>query len=256
MRIAVCCKGVPVDPLIDSVCITNGDIQFKNVDFYINEIDAYSLEAAVSLKNLYKAETFALCLGPLRTQEVLYYALAKGIDQAIRIDGEVCRPELIASALKPVLKELNPQLILVGAQSEDWMGGEVGIFLSQSLNMAPAYAVIEICELKDSHVRIKKEVGGGRKAEAILKLPAVLCVQSGIQPLRYLSSIKRQKARNIPIKVWGKFDLEDAKKQVFAMAAYEVQGVIPPVKDRHAVMIEGDRSQKSEKLLEIITKAI
>jgi electron transfer flavoprotein beta subunit len=254
MRIAVCCKGVPVDPLIDSVSITNGDIQFKSVDFYINEIDAYALEAALSLKSSHKAETVALCLGPLRTQEVLYYALAKGIDQAIRIDGDVCRPELVTGALKPVLKELNPQLILVGAQSEDWMGGEVGIFLAQSLNMAHAYAVIEICDLKDSHVRIKKEVGGGKKAEAVLKLPAVLCVQSGIQPLRYLSSTKRQKARNLPVKVAGKCNLEDAKKQASAMAAYEVQGVVPPVKDRHAVMIEGDRLEKSAKVLEIITK--
>ena len=139
-----------------------------------------------------------MTVGPLRAQEVLYVALAKGIDQVIRIDGETSLPEIIASGLIPALKDLAPQLILVGVQSEDWMGGEVGIYLSQALHTSLAYAVMEICELTETHVRVKKEIGGGRKAEVRLKLPAVLCVQTGIQPLRYLSAMKRQKVRSNP----------------------------------------------------------
>lgn len=123
MRVAICCKGVPVDIPLESVHIVNGDIHSKDTDFYINEMDAYALEAALSLKNLYAAETIALTVGPLRSQEVLYIALAKGIDQVQRIDGETSRPELIASGLIPALKQINPQLILTGVQSEDWMGG-------------------------------------------------------------------------------------------------------------------------------------
>ena len=142
----------------------------RDTELYINEFDAYALEAAITLKNSYGAETVALTLGPLRAQEVLYIALAKGIDRVLRIDGETNLPELIASGLIPALREIDPQLILVGVQSEDWMGGEVGIYLSQALDMGLAYAVIEICELNDTHVRIKKEIGGGRKAEVRLKI--------------------------------------------------------------------------------------
>lgn len=159
MRVAICCKGVPAEAVLESVHIAEGDILYKDIEFYINEVDHYALEAAVALKNSYKAETVALTVGPLRAQEVLYIALAKGIDKVLRIDGETSRPELIVSSLVPVLKELAPQLILAGVQSEDWMGGEVGICLAQALDLGVAFAVVEICELTDTHVRVKKEIG-------------------------------------------------------------------------------------------------
>lgn len=256
MRVAVCCKGVPVDLMLEYVKIVNGDVRFENADIYINEFDAYALEAALFLEKTYKTETVALTLGPLRAQEVLYTAIAKGINKVLRIDGETCRPELIAGGLIPALKEIDPQLILVGVQSEDWMGGEVGIYLGQALNMGIAYAVIEICELNDTHVRVKKEIGGGRSAEVNLKLPAVLCVQSGIQPLRYLSMIKRKKARDNPIKLWGKLDLENARQMVSGMMSYEFKEASLPSKEGHAEMITGDRLEKASKLLEIMGKAI
>ncbi|MDI7261809.1 MAG: hypothetical protein QME90_18085 [Thermodesulfobacteriota bacterium] len=252
MRVAVCCKGVPVDTMLESVQIMNGDIQYKDTEFYINEVDAYALEAAVALKAAYKAETMALTVGPLRTQEVLYIAIAKGIDQVVRIDGETSLPELIASGLVPPLKELAPQLILVGAQSEDWMGGEVGVYLAQALNMGVAFAVVEICEVNDTHVRIEKEIGGGRKAELRLKLPAVLCVQTGIAPLRYLSAMKRQKARNTPIKSGGRLDQEGIRQVISGMMAYDIKEVSLPSKEGHAEMIKGERPERAKKVLEII----
>lgn len=249
MRVAVCCKGVPSDTLIDSVHIVNGDIQFRDTDFYINEFDAYALEAAIALKSSHKAETIALTVGPLRAQEVLYIALAKGIDQVLRIDGETSLPDLIAKGLIPPLKELSPQLVLVGVQSEDWMGGEVGIYLAEGLQMGLAYAVVDICEINDTHVRVLKEIGGGKKAEVRLKLPAVLCVQSGIRLLRYVSAMKRQKVRNTPIKLWGRLD----SKGPFP---YEIKEVSLPSREGRAEMIEGDRAEKAKKLLEIISKAV
>lgn len=256
MKVAICCKGIPIDVTLESIHIVNGDIHYKDTEFYINECDAYALEAAIALKNLYGAETIALTLGPLRALEVLYFALAKGIDKVLRIDGETSLPELVASGLTPVLKEIEPQLIFVGSQSDDWMGGEVGIYLSQSLNLGLAYAVVEISELDDENVLVKKEIGGGRKAEVLLKLPAILCVQSGIQPLRYLSMVKRKKARESPVKSWGKLDIEDVKKKISGMMTYEVKGVSLPSTEGHAEMIEGDRSERAKRILEIIKKAV
>jgi len=256
MRVAVCCKGVPTEAILESVHVANGDIQFRDTDLYINEFDAYVLEAAVTLKNRYKVETLALTVGPLRAQEVLYIALAKGIDQVSRIDGETSRPELIASSLTPPIREFGPQIILVGVQSEDWMGGEVGIYLGQALKMGVAYAVMEISELTETHVRVQKEIGGGRKAEVKLKLPAVLCVQSGIQPLKYLSTMKRQKVRTIPIKSGGKLDIEAARQAIPGLMSYRIKEVSLPSKEGYAEILVGDRGEKAKKLLEIIQNAV
>ena len=256
MHIAICCKGVPIDMVVESVQITSGDICYTDTDFYINEFDAYALEAALALKNAFGAKTTAISLGPLRVQEVLHFALAKGIDKALRIDGETTRPELIAAGLIPVLKEIDPQLILVGVQSEDWMGGEVGVYLSQALEVSLAYAVMEISELTDTHVRIKKELGGGKMAEMMLKMPAVLCVQSGIQPLHYLSAGRLRKARKIPIGSGGRLDTEDAKDKISGMMAYEIKEASLPSKEGYAEMIAGERSEMATRLLEIVEKAI
>ncbi len=254
MRIAICCKGVPVEALPESVHLDEGDLLYRDTDFYINEIDAYALEAAVTLKNAYKAETVALTVGPLRAQEVLYIALAKGIDQVMRIDGECSRPEFVASSLIPPLRDIAPHLILVGVQSEDWMGGEVGPYLAEALGMGIAFAVVDIAELSETHVRVRKEIGGGRKADLKLALPAVLCVQSGIQPLRYLSAMKRQKVRNTPIKAGGKLDREAVIHALPSMM-YEIKDASLPSQEGHAEMLTGNRSEKAGKLLEIIQTA-
>ncbi len=256
MRVAICCKGVPTDAVLESIHIAGGDIFYKDIELVINEADAYALEAAVALKNTYKAELIALTVGPLRAQEVLYVALAKEIDKVLRIDGESSRPELIVGSLTPALKQLAPQLILAGVQSEDWMGGEVGIGLAQALNMGVAFAVVEICDVSDTHVRVRKEIGGGRKAEVNLKLPAVLCVQTGIQRLRYLSAKKKQKVRDTPITSGGKLDREVLKQALIGAAGYEIKGVSLPSREGHAEMITGERTERAKKLLEIIGKAI
>lgn len=255
MRVAICCKGVPVEAIRESVQISEGDILYKDTDFYINEVDAYALEAAVTLKGSYGVETVAVTVGPLRAQEVLYIALAKGIDQVLRIEGESSRPEFIVSSLLPSLRSLAPQLILVGVQSEDWMGGEVGIYLAEALGIGIAFAVVEISEVSESHVRVRKEIGGGRKADLKLTLPAVLCVQTGIQPLRYLSAMKRQKVRNTPIKSGGKLDREAVKAALPGMM-YEISEVSLPSREGQAEILTGDRSEKARKLLEIIGKAV
>jgi electron transfer flavoprotein beta subunit len=256
LRIAVCCKGVPDEVPLESVHITHGDIHFSNTELCINELDAYALEAAIALKKSYGAETVALTLGPLRALEVLYIALAKGIDRVFRIDGETALPELVASGLTPCLQELSPDLILTGVQSEDWMGAEVGIYLSQTLKTSLAFAVMEISELNEKHVRIKKEIGGGKKAEVRLKLPAVLCVQSGIQPLRYLSAMKLQKVRNTPVKLGGKLDVKAAMEFLSNRMAYEIKEVSLPSREGYAEMITGDRPEMAMKLVEIIKKSV
>lgn len=254
MRVVVCCKAVATDVTPDSVHITNNDLRCDSGDLFINEFDEYALEAALSLKKSYNAETVALTLGPLRAQEALYIALAKGVDQVFRIDGQTNLPERIAMGLIPALRELAPQIVLVGVQSEDWMGGEVGVYLAEGLGASIGFAVVEITELNDAQVRIKKEIGGSRNAEVILKLPAVLCVQSGIQPLQYVSALRRKKVRDTPIKLWGKLEDIDMPNNMKNMMNYQFKEVTAPEAETQATIIAGERPEKAKALLEILRK--
>lgn len=252
MRVVVCCKAVATDVTPDSVHIINNDLRCDSGDLFINEFDEYALEAALSLKKSYNAETWAVTVGSLRAQEVLYLALAKGIDKVMRIGGEAGRPEIVAGALVRALTELSPQLVLVGVQSEDWMGGEVGVYLAEGLGASIGFAVVEITELNDAQVRIKKEIGGGRKAEVILKLPAVLCVQSGIQQLQYVSALRRKKVRDTPIKLWGKLEDIDIPNNIKGMINYQFKEITAPEAGTQATIISGERSEKAKAILEIL----
>ena len=256
MRVAVCCKGIPTGFNLDSVQLDGDNIKPQGADIYINEVDAYALEASIALKQAYGTEIYAISLGSLKTQEVLYYAIAKGVDHAILAEGETSRPELLANCLAHNLKEIEPHIILTGVQSEDWGGGEVGIYLSQALNMGLAYAVVEICELNDTSVRIKKELGGGKIAEEVVKLPAVLCVQSGIETLQYVSAIKRKKARKSKIQTGVKLNLSDAEQKIPGMMTYEFKEVALTPREGQAEMFTGERSEMAEKLLDIIRKTV
>jgi electron transfer flavoprotein beta subunit len=256
LRVAVCCKGVPVDMVLESVELANGDMRIRDTDLYINEVDDYAIEAALALKQSYGAETFALSVGTLKTQEVLYYAVAKGVGQAIRIEGESSRPELVASALLPALQEITLDLVLVGVQSEDWGGGEVGIYVAQALAWGVAYAVTEIVEVDKQAARVKKELGNGKMAEVRVKLPAVLCVQTGIQPLQYLSAVKRRKARTTSIQPGGKLKRESIAEKIPGITAYQFEEVRETPREGQAEILSGTRSEQAAKLLRIIRGSV
>jgi hypothetical protein len=68
--------------------------------------------------------------------------------------------------------------------------------------------------------------------------------------------MRRQKARNNPIKLGGKVDRNLAMEMIPGMIAYEVKEISIPSEKGHAKMIQGDRSEKASKILEIITHAI
>jgi electron transfer flavoprotein beta subunit len=256
MKVAVCCKAVPLDVGPERVEVTGGQIKTTSRELFLNEVDEYAMESALALKKKYGVETWALTVGSLQSQEALYVALAKGFDQVRRINGDTDRPEVVAAGLSEALKELKPDLVLTGVQSVDWMGGEVGVFLSEALGMALGFAVVEIVELGDESVRVLKEIGGGRKAEIILKTPAVLCIQSGIQPVQYVSMMRRKKMRGIPIEVAGELRPGSLPASFVGLSAYHPVSVAAPQERTHAEMITGERPELISKVLEIIRKNV
>ncbi len=256
MRVVVCCKAVPVDVTFGDVRVIDGELLCSSGDLYINEFDEYALETALALKKSHNVETWAVTVGPLLVQEVLYIALAKGIDNVLRIDSESQRPEVTAAKLMAALSELHPELVLTGVQSEDWMGSEVGIYLAQGLDMSLGFAVVEVIELNQAQVRVKKEIGGGRSIDTILKLPAVLCVQSGIKPLQYLSAIRRRKARNNVIQSWGRLEEAEIQHNIKGIMNYEANEVSMLETTGQAEIISGERPEKAKQILDIIKRNV
>src|ERR1700747_2532116 len=85
MKILVCIKQAPQK---DAQLKLNesGTWIREDVSYEVNEPDAYALEAALRQKETHGGEVVVITAGPVRSQQVLREALAKGADRAIHLE--------------------------------------------------------------------------------------------------------------------------------------------------------------------------
>lgn len=171
--------------------------------FEVNEPDAYSLEAALLLKDQLGGEVVVLCAGPERVGKAIREALAKGADRAIHIDTP--HPEQLdtfsmARLLAKAIETESPDLVLTGLQSDDWGAGQTGVAIGEILGWPHASLIVSI-EKTSGGLRVRRELEGGWFQYIDLPLPAVLTIQSGIARLRYATLMGIKRARTKEVKV-------------------------------------------------------
>ncbi|MEE9569635.1 MAG: FAD-binding protein [Candidatus Binatia bacterium] len=98
MHIVVCCKGVPNEPRNFALGEEHSGIRFDADSVRFNESDEYAVDQAVLLKK-FATKATAITLGHLASQEILYGTLAKGADDAVRVNCEAWSPAVVAVIL-------------------------------------------------------------------------------------------------------------------------------------------------------------
>jgi electron transfer flavoprotein beta subunit len=255
MNIVVCCKAVPGLVTELKVNADGKSLHYQGQLLAINECDEYALEEALALKRAYGGHITAISLGGIKVLDILYYALAKGADRAVRVDFETHDPRLASTALAATLKKLEFDLVLTGTQSRDTLGGQVGVAVAALLNLPFAYAVVEAVLSDPKTIKARKELGGGRHAELELQLPALLCVQTGIQPLTFVPPARRIRARQQPV---TSFSLTDLGLQAERMApqGYRFIAVRPPERTHRVELFEGTPQDIAAQLLKTIRESL
>lgn len=255
MNLVVCCKAVP--GLVTDLRVTPGgtSLQYQGQLLTINECDEYALEEALVLKKAQGGQVTVISMGSIKSQDVLYYALAKGADKAVRVDCESHDPRIASMVLAAALKKLDFDLVLTGTQSRDTLGGQVGIAAANRLGLPFAYAVVAV-EVQDNEtIKARKELGGGRHAEVELHLPALLCVQTGIQPLTFVPPARRIRARQQPV---NSFSLAELGLQTDQLTpkGYRFVAVHPPECTHHVEMLQGNPQEIAAALLTKIRESL
>ena len=203
MKRLVAVKQVPAR---DSALRVGGNgawLDESDLSWEMNEPDAYALEEALQLKEKLGGEVIALSAGPMRVQQTLREALAKGADRAIHIQlEEGARPDAfaLAASLAAAAKDEKPELVLTGLQSDDLGYGQTGVVMAELLGFSHATIVMEV-EPQGAAVRVKRELEDGWFQHVTLPLPAVLTIQSGIRKLRYATLMGIKKAKTKELKV-------------------------------------------------------
>jgi electron transfer flavoprotein beta subunit len=232
----------------------NKSLQYQSQLLAINECDEYALEEALVLKKAHGGQITAISMGSIKSQDVLYYALAKGADRAIRVDGESQDPAVASTALAAALQKLQFDLVLTGTQARDTLSGQVGIMAASKLELPFAYAVVGIEVIDDKTIKARKELGGGRYADVELQLPALLCIQTGIQPLTFVPPARRIRARQQPVSSFSSSDLGLAADQALANG-YRIVGIRPPERTHQVELLQGSPLDIADALLNKIQES-
>jgi electron transfer flavoprotein beta subunit len=247
MKIVVAIKQVPVRDSQLRVESNGRWIQEGDLNFEINEPDAYALEEALQLKEKHGGEVIALCAGPARAQQTIREALAKGADRALHIEADdlnTLDTLGVAKLLAGALKEEKPDLILTGLQSDDLGYGQTGVVLAELLGIAHATIIMQV-EVDGSSIRVKRELEDGWFQHITMPLPAVLTIQSGINKLRYATLMGIKKAKSKEIKPVGVASLGGSPAAVAS-----IDKIYVPHRTKQAQIFEGDVKVACAKLVE------
>ena len=131
--------------------------------------------------------------------------------------------------------------------AEDDMQCMVGPLIAADLCIPCATSVIkETLSNKERAITVDCEMEGGMSEEAVLELPALLTIQSGINHPRYpsLSNMLRSKSQKILTVNSNKFPPLKKSDAVFSVSF--------PEKATDCTMIDGTTDEKAERLLGIL----
>lgn len=252
MEIIVCVKRVPLTQEVDlEINPQKTDVRKDMLAYSINEWDNYAIEEAILLKEKHGGNVMAVTVGSEEDEEVLRRCLAMGADKAIRVETGEFSPDSLAIAkiLAQVIKGLPHDLVLTGVQADDVNEGSVGSLLAELLNLSHAAVVTGVAP-EGNVASIRVELEGGMEEVSKIKLPALLCIQTGINEPRYVSIIGIRKAAKKELNVIKVEDLGLSSDELSPQTT--VEELFFPPETEGAQFLEGDPATVAEEILRIM----
>lgn len=197
MNIFVAVSHVPDTTTKVNVAGDGRSLDPAGVKFILNPFDEFAVEEALRLKEKNGGEVVVLSVGTDAAKEAIRQALAMGADKGILIKGDKSDAFSVAEMLATVIKDRNPDIVLMGKQSIDFDGMEIAPMLSE-LTGLPAATVVVGLSIDGATATVEREVEGG-KEKIELTLPCIVAAQKGMNEPRYPSLPNIMKAKQKPI---------------------------------------------------------
>jgi electron transfer flavoprotein beta subunit len=172
-----------------------------NVRLSMNPFDRHAVEAAVQLAESGAAkEIVAVSVGPKAATDVILSALAMGGHRGLLLETEEPLETLaIAKLLAAVVREEQPELVLLGKQAVDDDSAHVGQMLAGLLDW-PQASFASAIRFAGETLEVTRELDFGR-AEYRLPLPAVVTADLRLNTPRNAALPMVMKARQKPLAI-------------------------------------------------------
>jgi electron transfer flavoprotein beta subunit len=255
MKIIVAIKQVPERDARIRIDSSGKWIDLQDVEFAMNESDAYALEEALQLKEAQGGEVIVLSAGPERVGRTIREALAKGADRAIHIEsadeGELAKFDAlgVARLLAAAIKDEQADLILTGLQSDDLGLGQTGVILAELLGLPHATLILKI-QKTEHGIKALRELEDGWFQHLELPTPAVLTIQSGNSKLRYATLMGIKRAKTKEVKTIPVSDLMSDPDPTLAVPVVTLERVSLPSKQRTTQILGGTPAEAAAALVE------
>ena len=247
MKIVLAIKQVPERDAQVHIAADAKGIDERELQWALNESDAYALEEALQLKEKHGGEVVVESAGPERVGSTIREALAKGADRGIQIEADDLgqRDALgVAQLLAAAIKSESPDLTLTGLQSDDLGYGQTGVILAELLGLPHASLILHV-EKTEQGLTVKRELEEGWFQTIELPLPAALTIQSGGNKLRYATLMGIKKAKTKEVRRVTAQELGATSERVVTLERISI-----PQKQRSTQILSGSPKEAAAALAE------
>jgi electron transfer flavoprotein beta subunit len=255
VKICVLVKEVPDAAVQKRIDPSTGRMD-RSGEKNLNPYDTHAIEAAMQLKEsgaLPVEEVVAVSMGPESAVRALHKAVSLGADRSVHLsDAALAGSDVAATgyALAQTLRRENPDLVLLGQQSDDGECYTVGAVVADHLGMPSLTQVINLEVEGGTDLKAERQAEYGYDTVKI-QLPAVIAVGDAINEPRYPSLKAIMGAKKKPLDTVTAADVEiDASKVGGENAAARWTGAsLPPKKEPGQIIEDEDTSDTVEKIV-------
>lgn len=200
MKVLVCISRTPDTTAKVSFTEDQKSFNEDGVSYIMNPYDEwYALVKGVEVKEALGGEVVAVHVGEANSDIVIRKALAIGADKAVRINKTAEGSMDVARQIANYAKSENFDLILLGKETIDHNGGEVGPMLAEMLDM-PYVPLVSNMEVADGKASITRDIEGG--SEMLESgLPVVISASKGLAEQRIPNMRGIMMAKRKPLEV-------------------------------------------------------
>src|SRR4029450_7561089 len=216
VKICVLVKEVPDAAVQKRIDPSTGRMD-RSGEKNLNPYDTHAIEAAMQLKEGGRVEVdevVAVTMGPSSAVRALHKAVSLGADRSVHLeDAGLAGSDVAATgyALAQTLKRENPDLVLLGQQSDDGECYTIGAVVADHLRMPSLTQVIKM-DVEDGKLRCERQAEYGYDTVSV-ELAAVISVRDAINEPRYpsLKAIMGAKKKPRDVKSAGDVGIEAGK---------------------------------------------
>jgi electron transfer flavoprotein beta subunit len=254
LKICVLVKEVP-DAAVEKRIDTSTGRLDRSGEKNLNPYDTHAIEAAMQIREggtVQVDEIVAVTMGPESAVRALHKAVSLGADRSLHLsDAALVGSDVSATgyALSQALAKEQPDLVLLGQQSDDGECYTMGALVADHLKMPSLTQVIKM-DVQETSLRCERQAEYGYDTVEI-QLPAVISVGDAINEPRYPSLKAIMGAKKKPLQSVATADVGIDASLVGVDGSRVQCGDFhdPPAKAAGQVIEDEDTNETVEKIL-------